>query len=199
MTSSPATDRPSRREVRHAATKDEIVAASWQLSREVGLAGWTMRDVGDAVGMRAPSLYVYLAGKNALYDAMYAEGYRRLVADVLDAATGRDPRRTLRQGARLFVQFCVSDPARFQLLFLRTLPGFEPSAESYRLAQAALARIAGVLRENGITSARDIDLWTAVLTGIASQQISNDPGGTRWTRLLPAAVDRLLPARPGTA
>ena len=143
-----------------------------------------MRDVGDAVGMRAPSLYVYFAGKNALYDAMYAEGYRRLVADVLDAGTGRNPGRTLRRGAGLFVQFCVSDPARFQLLFLRTLPGFEPSAESYGLAQAALGRIAGVLRENGVTSARDIDLWTAVLTGLASQQISNDPGGTRWTRLL---------------
>jgi hypothetical protein len=33
--------------------------------------------------------------------------------------------------AALFVEFCVEDPTRHQLLFQRTVPGFEPTAESY--------------------------------------------------------------------
>jgi hypothetical protein len=50
-----------------------------------------------------------------------------------------------------------------------------------------------ILRDNGITDQRDIDLWTAVMTGIASQQVSNDPGGTRWAGLVPTVLERLLP------
>jgi hypothetical protein len=37
-----------------------------------------------------------------------------------------------------------------------------------------------------------LDLWTAVMTGLTDQQISNDPGGTRWTRLVDRAVDMLM-------
>lgn len=39
-----------------------------------------------------------------------------------------------------------------------------------------------------------LDLYTAMLTGLASQQISNDPGGDHWPRLVPDAVDRVLAA-----
>ena len=45
----------------------------------------------------------------------------------------------------------------------------------------------------GLETQRDVDLWTAVLSGLASQQISNDPGGRRWLDLVDTAVDRLLP------
>jgi len=38
----------------------------------------------------------------------------------------------------------------------------------------------------------------AVFTGLASQQISNDPGGNRWKRLVDPAVD-LLTERPPAA
>ncbi|MCB1015325.1 MAG: hypothetical protein KDB10_09455, partial [Acidimicrobiales bacterium] len=41
----------------------------------------------------------------------------------------------------------------------------------------------------GIEGDEAVDLWTALLTGITDQQISNDPGGDRWSRLVPWAVD----------
>jgi hypothetical protein len=37
-----------------------------------------------------------------------------------------------------------------------------------------------------------VDLWTALMTGLASQQVSNDPGGDRWRRLLEPAVEMFL-------
>lgn len=182
-----------RRAARHEATTREIVDAAWALSRDRGLAGWALRDVGAVVGMRAPSLYVYVDGKAALYDAMFADGCRQLLAAAEALPRARDPRDMVRRAARMFVDFCVRDPARFQLLFLRTVPGFEPSPASYALARQVLERLAALLREAGVDSARDVDLWTAVLTGLASQQVSNDPGGRRWTRLVDTAVARMLP------
>ena len=95
-------------------------------------------------------------------------------------------------GGPLFVGFCVEDPARCQLLFLRTIPGFEPSATSYALAQRVLGQLEDALARAGFTDPGDVDLWTAVLSGLATQQASNDPGGDRWTRLVDTAADRFL-------
>ena len=188
---------PDRRAVRHAATKSEIVEAAWRLARERGLAGWTLKDVAAAVGMRAPSLYVYFDSKNALYDAMFADGnaelLRRIDAAVADVrARARPAAEILRIGARLHLEFCVEDPARYELLFLRTIPGFEPSPSSYALAREVLDQLAVVLAAAGAGAPEQIDLWTALVGGLAAQQVSNDPGGDRWRRLVDRAVDMFV-------
>src|SRR5829696_6310327 len=108
---------PDRRASRHAATKGEIVDAAWALARERGLAGWALRDVAEAVGMRAPSLYVYFDSKNAVYDAMFADGYAALLARSERAeadlsARGAPPLEVVRAVATLFFAFGVEDPAR---------------------------------------------------------------------------------------
>ena len=190
---------PDRRAVRHAATKAEIVGAAWRLARERGLSGWTLRDVAAAVGMRAPSLYVYFDSKNALYDAMFADGnaelLRRVDVAVEDVEARRPPvAEVLRLAAGLFFDFCVEDPARYQLLFLRTLPGFEPSETSYALAREVMDRSAAVLAENGAGAQEAVDLWTALVSGLVTQQLSNDPGGERWRRLVDPAVDMFVAA-----
>lgn len=193
----PTTATTDGRVARREASLRRIVDAAWQLSRERGLTGWTLRDLGTAVGMRAPSLYVYVDSKNALYDLLFADGYRALLDTMSTLERADDPRRTLRRAAHRYVEFCVADPPRCQLMFLRTIPGFEPSADSYAPAVEALDLLAGALADAGVRSPADLDLWTAVLTGLATQQSSNDPGGDRWTRLVDTAVDRLLPPPTG--
>lgn len=189
--------RGSSRGNRHLAVRAEIIEAAWRLARERGLAGWALRDLASAVGMRAPSLYVYFDSKFALYDAMFADGYVALLArarQLEEAHQGAAAVDLVRAGATMFVDFCVEDPARLQLLFLRTLPGFEPSEESYALAQEPLAAMVRVLATAGLGAPEHVDLWTALLTGLATQQVSNDPGGDRWRRLVDPAVDMFLAA-----
>jgi AcrR family transcriptional regulator len=190
---------PNRRTARHTATKAEIVQAAWVLARERGLTGWALRDVAEAVDMRTPSLYVYFDSKNALYDAMFADGNAELLRRVQVAVSAVEGRalsaaEVLRTGARLFFDFCVEDPARYQLLFLRTIPGFEPSEPSYTLARAALDQLAAVLASAGAGEPEKVDLWTALVGGLVAQQVSNDPGGDRWRRLIDPAVDMFVAA-----
>jgi hypothetical protein len=45
---------------------------------------------------------------------------------------------------------------------------------------------------NGVTDARHLDMWTALTTGLVDQQISNDPGGNRWARLIDDFVAMFL-------
>ena len=91
---------------------------------------------------------------------------------------------------RYVVRFCSEDIARYQLLFQRTIPGFEPSARSRsRSPEGNLARLGEQLARVGITDPRAVDLFTALSTGLATQQISNDPGGDRWIRLIDDAAE----------
>lgn len=172
-----------RRAERNAQTKREILDAAWALVRENGLASLSMRDLGDRVGMRAQSLYGYFPSKYAIFDAMYAEANQEIHDIVAAIPVGHEPTETLRRYARAFLEFAVDDPVRYQLLYQRTIPGFEPTPESYEIAVRGLEYTRRALRDCGITSRRAIDAWTAVHSGLAAQQNSNEPGGKRWSRL----------------
>ena len=50
-----------------------------------------------------------------------------------------------------FVEFCTEDPARYQLLFQRTIPGFEPSPESFAISVDGLETSASRLGAMGVT------------------------------------------------
>ncbi len=172
------------------------MGAAWAIAREHGLAGLSMRDLGDRVGMRAQSVYSYFSSKHDIYDAMFLEGYQAFIDrldEVLDDAdVAGDPTGAVVSGAHAFVEFCTDDPARFQLLFLRTIPGFTPSPASYTVALQAYERMADQLAIVGAHDQPTLDLWSATLTGLASQQIANDPGGDRWKQLTDRAVRLLL-------
>jgi AcrR family transcriptional regulator len=195
----PAPARPDRRAARRQETKEQIVAAAWELVRDQGLAGLAMRDLGDRVGMKAQSIYSYFASKHEIYDAMFHQGYEAFAAameEVHVAGDGLeevdDIRTAACRAAHRFFEFCTSDPVRYQLLFQRTIPDFVPSPESYAVALAAYESMTAQLANFGITDPEAVDLWTAVYTGLTDQQISNDPGGDRWERIVDRAIDMTL-------
>jgi AcrR family transcriptional regulator len=179
-----------RRAERHAATKAEILEAAWVQVRANGLAALSLRDLARSIGMRPPSLYSYFDSKNAIYDAMYAQGAQQFVDEQkASMPVPDDPLEALKTVLRFFVEFCAADFARYQLLFQRTIPGFEPSPESFKISEDNLAELGELLARCGVDDPRTIDLFTALGTGLTDQQLSNDPGGDRWIRLIDEAVE----------
>lgn len=165
---------------------------------ENGLNGLSLRALGERVGMRAQSLYSYFGSKDEIHDALFRDGneqFAEWMAPVLDIPADEvraDPHGTALAAVRRHFEFCVADPVRYELLFQRTLPGFTPSPESYAVAVGVLEKAAAQLAAIGVTEPEALDLWTAVTTGLTSQQIANDPSGDRWERLLDRAVRMLL-------
>lgn len=182
----------STRDRRRQATIDEVVEAAWALVHELGLAGLSLRDLGQRVGLHASSIYQYFPSKLDIYDALFAHGHRQLQAVMAGVDRDEDPVTVFRKGSALFTAFCIEDPVRYQLLFQRTIPDFEPSATSMALAWESYQGMATALAGLGIVSERDLDLWTAVQTGITDQQIANDAGGQRWSSQLDRAIDMFL-------
>jgi AcrR family transcriptional regulator len=180
--------RRDRRRDRHEATKQEILDQAWSMVRADGLAALSLRALAHAVDMEPQSLYTYFASKNALYDRMFADGNRELVSRFSRAEIPADPRGAVRAVTRLFVAFATEDQARYQLLFLRTLPGFRPSPDSYAIAVQVIQDAQALLARAGVRHEADFDLWIAIVAGLASQQLANDPGGDRYIRLIDDAV-----------
>jgi AcrR family transcriptional regulator len=182
--------------LRRKRVEDEIVAAAWDLVHHHGLASLSMRDLGERVGMKAQSIYSYFASKNDIYDAMFREGqiaFSEVQAAAVDASgDDESPAAVLRVFARAFFDFATSDPVRYQLMFQRVIPDFVPSPASYEIAVDTLDRARARMQAAGFDPDRDLDMWTALLSGLADQQLANDPGGNRWGRLIDDAVDMFV-------
>ena len=180
------------REQRRRSARDAIVDAAWEAVRTEGLAALSIRDLAKRAGMTTPTIYAYFESKHAIYDAMFGRAATEFADRMDEPYDVADPRALLVAGVTRFMEFCTSEPTRYQLLFQRTIPGFEPSPESYAPAVRALASTRQRLVANGVTDPRHLDLWTALSTGLVDQQISNDPGGARWSGLIEDAVEMFL-------
>jgi AcrR family transcriptional regulator len=177
-----------RREERTAA----IVAAAWKLAAEQGVGGVSLRALAREVGIRQPSLYEYFDSKHALYDAMFADGNRQLLERIEAVKLPRDPRAAVKAFMHALIEFSVENIPRYVLLFQRQIPGFEPSAESYEPARRFLDRAVELLHAAGIETQADVDCFVAMVAGLVDAQVSNDPGGDRWTRHLDRLADMYL-------
>ncbi len=185
----------SIRERRRRDTGRDILDAAWRLAEDTGIAGLSFREVAREVGMQAPSLYTYFDSKDALHDAMFAEGYRQLgeaVTEWTAQVDGLEPAEALGTVIGLWVGFCQESIARYQVMFTRAIPGWRPSEEAYAASLQVYEQMTAALQWVGIARPEDVDLYTAVASGLAAQQIANEPGGDRWARLAPTAARMLL-------
>jgi AcrR family transcriptional regulator len=187
----PNVDRIARR---RQATRNEILDAAWAVVGESGWSGLTQRAVAERVGMRAPSLYGHFDSKLSIVDAMFGQAWADwdITAAALEVDLPQGSRAALLTAGTTWLEAMAADPERNALMNQRPIPGFTPSAESYAFAVHAIERLHRLLDRLGITDPDAADLWTGILAGLAGQQNANDPGGDRWRRLLPRAVDMFL-------
>jgi AcrR family transcriptional regulator len=174
---------------RHAARRDQIIQAAWAEAEVNGLSAISLTQVARRVGLRQPSLYSYFSSKNALIDALFAEATGALLHELDHAVYPESARESARLLARTVLQFGVSNPVKAQLIFQRSIPGYEPSPEAFEPALMMQEHYVRKLNEAGVTAPADVDIFTALVAGLASQQLANEPGGVRWVSQLDTVLD----------
>lgn len=196
-----------RRGRRRQQTIDEILDVALELMAEEGVAALSLSAVARRVGMQPPSLYQYFPSKMAIYDALFARG-AQAVLDACRAAMARyqgdDAIALMRASATEYCRWSMANPVYSQLLFWRTVPGFEPSTEAYAPAVEAIADLrqhleravdAGRLAP-GAASEEGVALATSMLAGLLSQQMANEPDAAfetgRYTSLMPTVLDMFI-------
>jgi AcrR family transcriptional regulator len=176
--------RPARREARF----QGILAAAWQVADEQGLAGLSLHEVARRVGLRQPSLYAYIDSKAELYDAMFAQAAKALNDHMSVQTYADDPREAVRDACAALYAYMAGHLAASQLLFERTIPGFEPRPATYAFAVEFQDTMVARLVAAGVKDPTHVDIFTAMVGGLIRQQQTNEPGGDRWTRHLDSVL-----------
>ena len=101
--------------------RDEAVAAALLILEAEGEQALTMRRVADAVGVRAPSLYKHLSGRDELVAALQAEGLRAMGEAFDTALRRRSPMTRLTALAEAYRDLAVRRPALYRLTTGRRL------------------------------------------------------------------------------
>ena len=193
-----------RRTRRRQATITEILDVAIELMETEGVAALSLSAVARQLGMQPPSLYQYFPSKIAIYDALFQRGselQRDAYRTALATATTDDLLELNLIAATAFCRWCLANPVYTQLLFWRTIPGFEPSPEAYAPARETLQDLrehlrttaeAGRLRPEA-ASDEGIALYTSLMAGLLSQQVANEPDASfedgRFIRMLPTVLE----------
>jgi len=199
----------NRRQRRREQTIDQILDVAVQVMAEEGVAGLSLSEVARRMGIQPPSLYKYFPSKLALYDALFQQGGREVLAvfrgAVAQAGSGW---AALAAGIEAIMRLGLDRQVVAQLLTWRPVPGFEPSAEAFapsiefveevrRMLQAAVGR--GELHP-GAASDEGTALLSVLVAGVMSQQLANQPRACweqgRFTRLTPRVLELFRCAYP---
>jgi AcrR family transcriptional regulator len=172
----------------------EILDAAWAEMARTGVAALSVREVARAVGIRQQSLTYYYPTKQSLLDALFADGFAELRRSFDRLPEATDPLEGVVDIAVAFAEHCVARPAAYHLMFQGTVPGFEPSEESHAIALGVLEELLQRLAAAGVTHPTDIALVRGVMSGLAAEQIANDPGGRLFVDQTARAIRAVLTA-----
>ncbi|MGZ0151731.1 TetR/AcrR family transcriptional regulator [Kribbella sp. WER1] len=199
-----STAAPDRRLRRRQETIAEILDVAIELMGSEGVAALSLSAVARRLGMQPPSLYQYFPSKMAIYDALFQRGAELFLAaqrEAIAAAETDDVVELHLIGTTAFARWSMQNPVYSQLLFWRTIPGFEPSPEAFAPAQQALAEVQAQLQAGAdagrlhpdAASEQGLAVFTSVTAGVLSQQLANEPDAPfdegRFSRLLPVVLE----------
>ncbi|MBG0565813.1 TetR/AcrR family transcriptional regulator [Actinoplanes aureus] len=160
---------------------DEIVQAGRDILESAGVAGLTMQAVADRVGVRAPSLYKRVRGRDDLVRLVVEATVRDLgerlaalspdpsrgtdvphpapAAGLHAGAPGADPRQEFAELARAFRAFAHARPVGCQLIF--AAKAATPSTDVLAEAVAPVLRVTAALagERHALGGARTVTAW----------------------------------------
>ena len=179
-----------------------IVMEARRILDSEGSEGLTMRRLGEAVGIRAPSLYRHFQDKAAVEAALMSVGFEEL-RTALDAGAARDGESLATLG-RVYREFARSRPHLYRLLTTgrlpreRLKPGVEARAAApimrvtrgdVDLARSIWAFAHGMVileLDDRFPPGADLDAaWAAGLAAFASNIPANTPAGIEADHMAP--------------
>jgi AcrR family transcriptional regulator len=176
-----------------------IKAAAWNQIAEDGAPGLSLRAIARQLGITAPAIYNYYPSRDELVTALVIDAYASFAESLLtgnDLAPEKDFEGRIRAVGKAYLQWAITYPQRYQLLFGPVLPGYKipldevlpTSTRSMGVLIAIMegAREAGRLRESGIPEPDEITkeyIARLNLLGIPTQPHSLTIAVLIWSRV----------------
>jgi AcrR family transcriptional regulator len=138
----------------HGDLRAALIKAGEAVLAETGVAGFSLRSVAKNVGVSHSAPAHHFGDAKGLLDALATEGFRRFLAAMQarqSAETSKDARQQLLASSHGYLDFAISSPALFRLMFATDMAHVK-SEELAEAAQASFMHLAdGVSRLRGVS------------------------------------------------
>ena len=104
-----------------------LLSSAADILESEGPDGLSVRRIAAAAGVAPMGVYNHFESKFGIVEALFIQGFERLAAEMAAMAQIEDPLEALREGARSYRALALAHPMAYQVMFLRAVPGFEPS------------------------------------------------------------------------
>ncbi len=150
--------------------RDALLTAAADILETEGPNALSVRRIATAAGVAPMGVYNHFDSKNGIIEALFIEGFERLRKALATIADIQDPYEALREGGRRYRALALAHPMVYRLMFLRTIPSFEPSPASLEIAARAFealvaavmrAMAAGVLADGPPTETAQV-IWSSI-------------------------------------
>jgi AcrR family transcriptional regulator len=116
--------------------RHRILSAASDLLATGGAEALTTRAVAVAAGVQSPALYRFFEDKTALLDALTEFAFEACMASKPPTPPTEDPVEAIRRGWDDYIEFGLSHPALFLLMYTGTQSG----SGAYRMAHAGVQK-----------------------------------------------------------
>lgn len=184
-----------RRSYHHGTLRETLLEEGRRLLLEQGERGVSLRELARRTGVSHAAPQRHFADREALLDAIAAQGFDELTAQLLEARSPGDPRQRLSAYARAHIAFSIANGPLMELMFARpgalTRHGSATSASAARFAEVGAAMFDPEDRDRF-----DALPWVlaATLEGIGGLAASGRLPLERVDEVTDEAVRLLLPA-----
>lgn len=184
-------------------TSEALIAAAHRLLAASGAEALTVRRIANEAGMSTMNVYSRFGGKDGVIDALYTDGFRRLLGALEAVETTADCPADLARVAAAFRAWAIDNPAYYGIMFSSRVPGFEPSPSAEELTRQALAHITERVRSaqaaGAVTEAMEAIDAAAFLWGTCHGMISFEleqraTGAVQWPRVYDRGIRLALAA-----
>ena len=150
MAKSPRTRTPS------VGMESALLDAAADILDTEGPDALSVRRIAAAAGVAPMGVYNHFESKNGIIEALFIQGFERLRDALAGIVDNTDPYEALREAGRRYRALALAHPKVYELMFLRSIPGYEPSEHALVIASGAFgalvaaverAMAAGVLAE----------------------------------------------------
>ncbi len=170
---------PARPTYHHGDLRRQLVTAAVELVAERGVDGFSMRELARRAGVSHAAPYHHFPTRAALVRAVVADSYGVLANALRHATTtSDDPLVAIRAMGVAYVDFALTHPSRYRLMFRAELAGSvddpdlsaeEVGADAFAVLIGAfeLAHERGLLADGTTAASAAIAAWASV-HGVAS-------------------------------
>lgn len=166
------------------ATSAALVRAAHAILEKSGPEALTVRRIAAEAGMSTMNVYSRFSGKHGVIDELYADGFRRLAAQLDDVPSTDDVVGDILEVMRAYRQFALDNPTYYRVMFRSaTLPSYTPSSNALAIAYTCLqsmttrveaAQVLGEIATFPGWSAQEIAAWLwATCHGLVSVETSD--------------------------